>query len=851
MATRRFLFYLISLLLSPVGIYAQSAPADLTVKRETATNAAVLFREVDIRKGDTNQVKQAVKAAHIYWHQRSGEGKLDSCFLMAKAAYQLSNTLKYADGINEAGFMLCKIYTEKRQVSEAIKLVDAAYGERRVRLMLAIGEHYVFKFGPDTPEFQKALPLLNDAIRICREYHSERWLDQCFVLQGKYRFKGGDFQGGKSAIMQVINKYHHEKNYAGEARYWGTLAGNTPENDSTYEDIRHGYEMSVHYYFLANDLKEAAYSLRYLGVINGNHNRTDSSEQQLLRVVTILKSIGEPISPTTYNILGDFYRFTGQYDKALYYILESIKVTSDAQTQEKGYSHHILGTVYEKLKDYPNSLKHYQLALSYLDHRNVHLKGLVSNNMANVMAAGGDPQKALTFLNDYVKTHPSLSLNDKQQIAATYGFIYSLLGDYGKAEKYYLEMLNLNNAVIEENGRIVNLTNATLSSGAAYFLIGKFYTERGNYSAGNQYLNKSLQNVQYFEADQELETYELLFKTDSALGNYLSAIKNMERHRILYDSINSVQKNRQVNELSMKYQTEQRLKDIALLRSKETENLAALQRANSIRNIIIGSALLMLLLAIVAYAAYRNKQRSNRVLQAQREEIDLQNKVLQSLLSQKDQFLKEKEWLLKEIHHRVKNNLQIIMSLLNSQSAHLRNTDAIEAITTSGNRVRSIALIHQKLYGGESLSSINMPEYVADLVRYMMDGFDTRERGITFIQKIEHINIDVAQAVPVGLILNEAITNAIKYAFGDKGGEITIAFHSSADGVTLSITDDGKGLPANFDIRQSNSLGMEMMQGLAKQLRGKFTISSDRGTVVVVQFKLLSVADSALPVANN
>lgn len=357
-----------------------------------------------------------------------------------------------------------------------------------------------------------------------------------------------------------------------------------------------------------------------------------------------------------------------------------------------------------------------------------------------------------------------------------------------------------------------------------------------------------MQNAQFLDAGQALETYELLFKSDSALGNYLSAIKNFERHKNLYDSINSVHRSREMNELSLKYQTEQRLKDIEILRNKETKNVAALQRANTVRNVIIAGALFLLLLAIWAYYGYRNKQRSNLKLQLQGEEIDRQNKALQTLLSQKDQFLKEKEWLLKEIHHRVKNNLQIIMSLLNSQSAHLRNSDAIEAIMVSGNRVRSIALIHQKLYSGDNLSSINMPEYVADLLRYMMDGFDTSERKVRFIQQIAGINIDVAQAVPVGLILNEAITNAIKYAFGKNGGEITVTFrsHKDTNTVVMSISDNGKGLPPDFDIRQSSSLGMEMMQGLAKQLRGQFSIHSNKGTTISVEFRLFSAVENAL-----
>ncbi|SFN18127.1 Two-component sensor histidine kinase, contains HisKA and HATPase domains [Chitinophaga sp. YR627] len=848
MGIRRFLFYLTLILLSPFVIYAQNTPPELAVKRETETDGAAVFRTMNASRRDTNYIKLAIKAAHIYWHQRSKEGRLDSCFMISNTAYQLSAQLRYTEGMNEAGYMLCKIYTEKHDIPRAKKMFETAYGEQRVRLMLAVGEYYVFEFERNSPEFLEAPPLLLQAIKICEEYHSDRWWDECFILQGKYFFKKGEFLAGKESFMKIVNKHHLAKNYEQEAKGWSRLGNNMPENDSTFEDIIHSFEMAVHSYYLADNLKEAAYSLRDLGIANGNHNRVDSSEKQLLRVVSILKSIGEKITPTTYYTIGDFYRFTGQYDKALYYILESLKVTKEDDIVTRTNINFVLGMLYFRIQDYPNSLKHYKMCFESPEFRNNTMKLHVANEIAYVMAASGDHRKGLAFLDDYIKTHPSTSVSDRQENAGTYGQIYAMMGNYAKAEKFYLEMLSLDKAAAEENGREINVSHYRITGSGANFLMGKFYAERGKYSEANQYLNKSLQNPQFLDASQELETYQLLFKTDSALGNYLSAIKNFERHRNMYDSINSVHKSREINDLNLKYQTEQRLKDIEILRNKETKSIAALQRADTIRNLIIAGALVLLLLAVMAYYGYRNKQRSNLILQSQGEEIDRQNKTLQTLLSQKDQFLKEKEWLLKEIHHRVKNNLQIIMSLLNSQSAHLRNSDAIEAIMVSGNRVRSIALIHQKLYSGDNLSSINMPEYVADLLRYMMDGFDTAERKVRFIQRIEGINIDVAQAVPVGLILNEAITNAIKYAFDESGGEITVAFrsHTAADTVVMSISDNGKGLPADFDFRQSGSLGMEMMQGLARQLRGQFNIDSNGGTTISVEFRLFSAVENAL-----
>jgi two-component sensor histidine kinase len=199
----------------------------------------------------------------------------------------------------------------------------------------------------------------------------------------------------------------------------------------------------------------------------------------------------------------------------------------------------------------------------------------------------------------------------------------------------------------------------------------------------------------------------------------------------------------------------------------------------------------------------------------------------------------------KEIHHRVKNNLQIVMSLLSSQSAYLENSAAIEAIKESQNRVQAIALIHQKLYKSSNVASINMPAYIATCSGTWPIVFDTRKRHIKFEQIIEPINLDLAQTVPLGLILNESVTNAIKYAFNELGGVIVIALQLiAADHLLLTIADDGKGFPNTLNVIESNSLGMEMMKALSKQLGAEFRIDGQSGVRISVEFAI----EQALPV---
>jgi two-component sensor histidine kinase len=208
-----------------------------------------------------------------------------------------------------------------------------------------------------------------------------------------------------------------------------------------------------------------------------------------------------------------------------------------------------------------------------------------------------------------------------------------------------------------------------------------------------------------------------------------------------------------------------------------------------------------------------------------------------TLIGEKDQLLTEKEWLLKEIHHRVKNNLQVVMSLLNSQAASLQDQSALAAIKESQHRVQAMALIHQKLYQSESVARIPMQSYINEVVAYLHDSYDPVQ-PVRFNLSVEPVELDVTLAVPLGLIINEAITNAFKYAFPDgRPGSITLSLHWLQQArYLLTIKDDGVGLPSNYDPSNSRSLGMTLMHGFSNQLGGELTITSPPGLTISLAF---------------
>jgi len=327
------------------------------------------------------------------------------------------------------------------------------------------------------------------------------------------------------------------------------------------------------------------------------------------------------------------------------------------------------------------------------------------------------------------------------------------------------------------------------------------------------------------------------FRVDSASGNYVAAIKHFEIHKRLDDSLFNAIKNKQIEELDIRYKTNENKQSIRFLQEQSKNQKAELQKVNMQRNITFGGVAMLIIIAGLAFNGYRHKQRSNQQLQLKQTEINNQNLSLQILLNEKDGLLDEKDWLLKEVHHRVKNNLQIVMSLLNTQSAFLKNNAALAAIRESQNRVQAIALIHQKLYSNSDVAYIDMSVYINELINYLADCYDPGDRGIRFEQMIQPVKLDVAQAVPVGLILNEAITNAIKYAFPAQRGEIKVALQLAEETIILTIADNGIGLPVNFDIQKASSLGMEMMKALSKQLGGYFKIENYGGAIITVEFR--------------
>jgi PAS domain S-box-containing protein len=199
--------------------------------------------------------------------------------------------------------------------------------------------------------------------------------------------------------------------------------------------------------------------------------------------------------------------------------------------------------------------------------------------------------------------------------------------------------------------------------------------------------------------------------------------------------------------------------------------------------------------------------------------------------------LAEKTTLLREVHHRVKNNLQIITSLINLQTAKMTDPATMEAFSLMQSRVRSMAMIHDRLYRSESFSAVDMGDHIRELVSRIAGSYKDVSRNVRLTVHADHLPMSLEAAIPCGLLVNELVTNAFKHAFAtDAPGELRVSFRRENAKAVLEIADDGPGLPEGFRIGTADSLGMQLIAALADQLKGEISVETGPGTRFRVEF---------------
>ena len=255
------------------------------------------------------------------------------------------------------------------------------------------------------------------------------------------------------------------------------------------------------------------------------------------------------------------------------------------------------------------------------------------------------------------------------------------------------------------------------------------------------------------------------------------------------------------------------------------------QFADNDSDIVINTVFSIVSSLIFNGIMFREKQKSSNELSIKNDEL------AQSLAGQ--------ETLLTELHHRVKNNLQIILSLIHLQLERLKNPEMTRVVQTIEKRIRSIAIVHEKMLWKEAVSSINFNEYIRDIVTDLNSAYRIAKNMCNIMIEGDEIFLSLTQAVPCGLIINEAVTNSLKYAFADnhKNPEIRICTKKDSDNtIDVRIADNGTGFVEEIDVENCKTLGLMLMHALATtNLKGTFAIESNSGLIVSIRFKTTGI----------
>ncbi|MEP6932214.1 MAG: histidine kinase dimerization/phosphoacceptor domain -containing protein [Flavobacterium sp.] len=701
------------------------------------------------------------------------------------------------------------------------KIAAAKSDSKKVELLLALSNYYLTKPGEFKADLDSANTLNSEARQLSNSLDYKAGKGKTILLEAQIYRESGD---SKKALILTNNALAYSKKnnvpVLQADAYKELCAYKGYEKEDIQEKIKY-LETAIPLYRKNRAFKKQADALKDLADYYGSIEENQKALQLLENAVAIYKAIGFKELQGAYTLMSDNYGILQNTQLSLQYALMAEKTAEevhDTSYQLCTIYNHLALAYYDLLK-YDLAFSNFEKALNIaLDSKNVGDINTISYNLASLYCQQKNYREALRTLKRTAKDYPPKDDITKVRQRFIFTVCYSMLKQLDNAKPYYEQILKDYEA--SDAGLAYKLTAIIIylqQSGQVektYAYIEKF----------KEFAKKSNKLILYSQIEL------LSFQSDHASKKYESAIRHLQQHQRLRDSLFNVEKLKQSAALQLQFETEKKDKNIKLLTQQGKLQEIQIQKDLVIRYVFIGSVVVLVLFLMLLYNRFRLKKKTNEQLEIKRQQINEQNELNKKMLI-------EKEWLLKEIHHRVKNNLQIVISLLNTQSAYLDNEDALMAIQNSQHRMHAMSLIHQKLYQSDNLANIDMSWYIYELISYMKECFDT-DRNINFVLDTEKVYLDVAQAVPLGLIINEAINNTIKYAFpSGRKGDVNVSLKNTGENdYQLIISDNGVGLPDHFETVERNSLGMNLMIGLSDQIDGTFDMENNNGLKITITF---------------
>jgi two-component sensor histidine kinase len=488
----------------------------------------------------------------------------------------------------------------------------------------------------------------------------------------------------------------------------------------------------------------------------------------------------------TVGNIGNVYVAQNNYPKALEYFFKALKMSEELGDKE-GIAANLtnMGIAYHKLGKYDTALAYDIKALkSYKEQRNKDGIIAVTTNIGTVYHAQKNYSKAIEYFLKSLKLNESIG--NKRYIA----------GNLGNIGDTYLSVAQDTGGKMEPDNQVMAVREASLDKAIEY--LGRAIALSKEIGITDAVIN--------FEKD--------LADAYSLSGRYKEALETYKEYHLISDSVYSTDSKIKIANITAQHEADLKNKQIEINRIQKINERRE-------RTLFITGIGLLLLFIVIVIRNYEKQKRVNNLLEKEKAKSDTLMRNLQELLYQKDV-------LMKEIHHRVKNNLQVITTLLDLQLINITDEHAKQAITESTARVRSISLIHQQLYQNESVNKVEFARFIKDLLQQITTIYKRHGQNIYLKNEIAETKLDIDTAIPLGLILNELITNSFKYAFPNVSeGGIDIKLERTAGHYQLTYSDGGAELPVDFNPDTSKTLGMRVMKSLSKQLGGEFVYDKD------------------------
>lgn len=596
--------------------------------------------------------------------------------------------------------------------------------------------------------------------------------------------RNGDYDSAIIYLDRALTWYQNQNNPAGIASVLNNIGiiHNKLENlDSSI----YYYQNALTSYQNQNDQIGTASTLSNIGIVHDKLGNFDSSIYHYQRALKIYKHLQDTsnIASLLSNI-GIINKKKGIYITALEYLHEAAKIFETKENSSQLAScYNTMANIYSREGSYNRSIQYHKKAFNIRSKLNlVKNKASSLNNLGTVYLELNNLDSALWHFNASLDI--KRTLNSKVHLVSTLnniGLVFLKKKQLPDAEIYLEEALKLQSKITDRQSKARTLN-----------YLGKLYINQSQFKKALVFLDSANRIILKIGLlDEHRENLETSIVVHKKLGNTDKALVTARHLLVIKDSLLNKERVQSLIEMQTRYETEKKEQSITLLEKEKNLQASEIALNRLWITLLIVSTVLILISTLFIVKSEKSKKRKS-------------------------------ETLMQEVHHRVKNNLQLLTSIFSLQSRTLKDQNALDAIQSVENRVNAMAIIHQKLYTSSQDTSLNIQKYIYDLVEDLATsyGYDTDQEDVNI--DVEDFDIDVDQIIPIGLIVNELVSNTFKYAFPTvEKPNLSIKIVNQEGDFNMEIMDNGPGFIKTN--KSEESMGLNIIDTLSKQLKAKIT----------------------------